>query len=135
MNGYGRVKRDDNIASADWPSLLTRVFHDLARIVQTEIRLFQAGLEPILSNMVDRLLASMAALMAFAATGICLLAAIVVFMSRWLGWSGSLAVAGGLCFVAGLASLWIAKQGPSKPKAEIDHTFEEVMASPQPRST
>jgi uncharacterized membrane protein YqjE len=125
------MTRDDNIASADWPSLLTRIFHDLARIVQTELRLFQAGLEPILSNMVDRFLASMAALMAFAAGGICLLAALVMFLSRWLGWPGSFAAAGVICVIAGVASLQMAKRGAPQ-MAPRDHSFEDVMKSASP---
>jgi uncharacterized membrane protein YqjE len=123
------MTRHDNITSADWPSLLTRIFHDLARIVQTELRLFQAGLEPILSNMVDRFLASMAALMAFAAAGICLLTALVLFLSRWLGWPGSFAAAGVICLIAGVASLRMAKGGTPR-MAPLEHSFEEVMTGP-----
>jgi uncharacterized membrane protein YqjE len=128
------MARDENIASGDWPSLLTRVFHDLARIVQTELRLFQAGLEPILSNMVDRFLASMAALMAFAAGGICLLAALVLFLTRWLGWPGSLAAAGVICLIAGLASLRFAKRGAPQI-TPLGRSFEDVMTSAEPRSS
>ena len=122
------MTREDHIASADWPSLLTRIFHDLARIVQTELRLFQAGLEPLLSNMVDRLLASMAALLAFAAGGICLLAALILFLSRWLGWPGSFAAAGVVCVIVGVASLRMAKRGTPR-EAPLDHSFEDVMKS------
>jgi uncharacterized membrane protein YqjE len=127
------MTRDNNIASADWPSLLTRILHDLARIVQTELRLFQAGLEPILSNMVDRFLASMVALMAFGAGAICLLVALIMFLSRSLGWPGSFAAAGFICFIGGIASLRMAKRGAPQI-APLAHSFEDVIASAEPGS-
>lgn len=104
------MRMDEDIASVDWPSLLSRVFHDLVRIVQTEIKISQAGLEPILSNTMGRCLAGLAALMAFATTCFCLLAALVLYWSRWLGWPGALVAAAGISFVAGLASLYVAKR-------------------------
>jgi Putative Actinobacterial Holin-X, holin superfamily III len=125
---------DEGISSADWPSLITRVFHDLARIVQTEIRLFQAGLEPILSSTLDRCLVGMAALMAFAASGICLLAAIIILLSRWLGWPGAFAVGAGMSSMAGLIGLRWAKTRADKVMSRLERSFDQTL-EPAQRST
>ncbi len=131
-------RKIDQPASADWPTLVTRVVHDLARIGQTEIRLFQAGLEPVLSNAIDRSLASLATLLAFATSGLCLLTAIVLFLSRWLGWPGAFAVAGGISFAAGLVSLRMSKGGAvqSSDQAAIqsDHPSDAPLVSAPSKS-
>ena len=92
----------------NWPTLIARVVSDVARIGQTEIRLFQASLNPILSASIDRLLGSTIALGAFLTGGLCLLAATVVFLHRWLWWDASLAIAGVVSFIAGYAASRVA---------------------------
>ena len=96
------------LEAQDWPTLVARIVADVARIMQTEIRLFQASLNPILSAAIDRLLGSTLALAAFLAGGLCLLAAGVLFLHRWLWWDASLAIAGIVSFVAGYAAARVA---------------------------
>ena len=88
----------------DWATLVARIFTDVARIVQTEIRLFQASLNPILSAAIDRLLGSTIAIGAFLAGGLCLLASAVVFLHRWFWWDASLAIAGVISIIGGYAA-------------------------------
>jgi len=82
-------------ATNDWPVLVTRIIDDFTRIIQTEIGLFQAGLEPILSGTIDRFLASMAALLALVFGAVCLLSALAVYLHFRLGWAAALAISGG----------------------------------------
>ena len=110
VNGASGMYTDEERASTDWPSLVTRILHDLVHIVQTEIRICQAQLEPILFGTVDRCLASVAALTAFIAASLCLLGALELYLSRWLGWPGSLVIAATMSFVGGLASLHFSKR-------------------------
>lgn len=93
----------------DWPTLIARIVNDLARIVQTEIRLFRAGLNPIFSSAIDRLLANTVALAAFMAGGVCLLVALIVFLHRWLRWDESLAITGATSVLVGYVSSRVAK--------------------------
>ena len=108
----------------DWPTLVARVVSDVARIVQTEIRLFQASLNPILSAAIDRLLGSTLALAAFLAGGLCLLAAGVVFLHRWLWWDASLAIAGIVSFVAGYAAARVAALRAGQSVDALQRSFQ-----------
>src|SRR5437764_1692181 len=105
---------------------MSRIVDDLTRIIQTEIRLFQAGLEPILSGAVDRLLANVVALAAFIAGGTCLLAALAAFLHRWLGWAASLAVTGICALGAGYLSLLIARIRANRTIADLERTFDKA---------
>lgn len=113
----------------DWPTLVARVVSDVARIVQTEIRLFQASLNPILSAAIDRLLGSTLALAAFLAGGLCLLAAAVVFLHRWLWWDASLAIAGVVSFVAGYGAARIAAQRANQSVETMQRSFRRETVS------
>ena len=113
----------------DWPTLVARVVSDVARIVQTEIRLFQASLNPILSAAIDRLLGSTLALAAFLAGGLCLLAAGVVFLHRWLWWDASLAIAGLLSFVAGYAAARMAALRANQSVNTLQRSFRRETVS------
>jgi hypothetical protein len=124
------VQQDEKIGNGprkleahDWPTLVARVISDVARIVQTEIRLFQASLNPILTGAVDRLLGSTLALAAFLAGGLCLLAAAVVFLHRWLWWDASLAIAGIVSFVAGYAAARVAALRASESFDTLQRSF------------
>jgi VIT1/CCC1 family predicted Fe2+/Mn2+ transporter len=106
--------------SPDWPTLIARIVNDLARIVQTEIRLFRAGLNPIFSSAIDRLLANTVALAAFMAGGICLLAALVTFLHRWLRWDESLAITGVCSVLLGYVSSRVAKVRVDRSIAQLE---------------
>ena len=112
----------------DWPTLLARIVADVARIVQTEIRLFQASLNPILSAAIDRLLGSTIALGAVLAGGLCLLAAVVVFLHRWLWWDASLAITGVISFIAGYAAARLAALRASQSVDTLERSFQRETA-------
>jgi hypothetical protein len=112
------------LEAQDLPTLVARVVTDVARIVQTEIRLFQASLNPILSAAIDRLLGSAIALGAFLAGGLCLLAAVVVFLHRWLWWDASLAIAGVVSFIAGYAAARLAALRASQSVDALQRSFQ-----------
>ena len=112
----------------DWPTLVARIVADVARIVQTEIRLFQAGLNPILSAAIDRLLGSVIALAAVLAGGLCLLAAVVVFLHRWLWWDASLAITGVISFIAGYAAARLAALRTSQSVDTLQRSFQHETA-------
>ena len=113
----------------DWPTLVARIVADVARIVQTEIRLFQASLNPILSAAIDRLLGSMIALGAVLAGGLCLLAAVVVFLHRWLWWDASLAITGVVSFIAGYAATRIAALRATQTVDTLQRSFQRETVS------
>jgi preprotein translocase subunit SecY len=112
--------------SNDWPTLLARIVDDVARIIQTEIRLFQAGLTPILSSAIDRFLANMVALAAFLAGGLCLLAALAFFLHRWLDWAPALGLTGAASLGIGYFFLWIASMHASRSIAELERAFHRI---------
>ena len=107
----------------DWPALVTRIIDDLTRIIQTEIGLFHAGLEPIVSSAIDRLVIGMAALVALVLGAICLLGALTVYLHYQLGWAAALAVAGAASVVAGLAGGYIARRRGGLARGELERTF------------
>ena len=109
--------------SIEWPALVGRIVTDVSRIAHTEIRLFQASLNPILSMAVDRLLGSVLALVAFIAGGLCLLIALVVLLQRWIGWDAALLVAGLVSLVAGYACTRVATIRADRAIAELKRTF------------
>ena len=113
----------------DGPTLVARIVADVARIVQTEIRLFEASLNPILSAAIDRLLGSMIALGAVLAGGLCLIAAVVVFLHRWLSWDASLAIAGIISFIAGYAAARLAALRASQSVEILQRSFQREPVS------
>jgi hypothetical protein len=130
------VQQDEKIGNGprkleaqDWPTLIARVVTDVARVVQTEIRLFQASLNPIFSAAIDRLLGSTIALGAFLAGGLCLLAALVVFLHRWLWWDASLAIAGVVSFVAGYAAARVAALRANQSVDALQRSFQRETAT------
>ena len=119
----------------DWPTLVARIVADVARIVQTEIRLFQASLNPILSAAIDRLLGSVIALAAVLAGGLCLLAAVVVFLHRWLWWDASLAITGVISFIAGYAAARLAALRASQSVETLQRSFQRETTSQEGASS
>jgi hypothetical protein len=124
------VERDEKIRNGprkfeahDWPTLVARIFTDVARIVQTEIRLFEASLNPILSAAIDRLLGSTIAVGAFVAGGLCLLAAAVVFLHRWLWWDASLAIAGVVSLIGGYVAARVAALRANQSVDAVQRSF------------
>lgn len=130
------MQQDEKIGSGprkpephNWPTLVARIVSDVARIGQTEIRLFQASLNPILSAAIDRLLGSTIALGAFLTGGLCMLAATVVFLHRWLWWDASLAIAGVVSFIAGYAATRIAAWRATQTVDTLQRSFQRETVS------
>ncbi|MGO9604583.1 MAG: phage holin family protein [Candidatus Binataceae bacterium] len=122
-----RVAATPERASAgDWPKLVVRVVDDLARIVQMEFRLFQAGLVPILSSAIDRLVANLMALAAFLAGGVCLLGAMAVCLHRWFGWAPSLAITGAVTITAGYVCARLGRARAEQSMAELEKSFSRA---------
>ena len=107
----------------EWPALVGRIVSDVTRIVHSEIRLFQASLNPILSTAVDRLLGNVLALVAFIIGGLCLLIALVVFLQKFIGWDAALLVTGVISLVAGYACSRLATIRAERAIAALERTF------------
>lgn len=119
--------------SNEWPALVGRIVGDLTRIFHTEIQLFQASLNPILSAAVDRLLGSVLALVAFIAGGLCLLIAFVVFLQKWVGWDAALLVAGIVSLVAGYLCARVASIRANRSILELERSFSREAKHDAPR--
>jgi len=113
-----------DLESNEWPALFRRIVKDLASIVQAEIRLFQAGLTPIFSAAVDRLLGNVIALAALIVGGLCLLAASLVFLHRWLAWDAALLITGAVSLFASYVSSRVATMRADQSIAELERSFE-----------
>ena len=115
----------------DWPTLLARIVDDVARIIQTEIRLFQTALPPIFAGVIDRFVANIVALAAFAAGGICLLAALAFFLHQWMAWAPALAITGGVSIGMGLLSTRVAKLRADQSIADLNRAFSHAPVRPR----
>jgi uncharacterized membrane protein YqjE len=113
----------DKPENSEWPALVGRIIGDVTHIIHTEIRLFQASLNPILSTAVDRLIGNILALLAFVVGGVCLLIALVVFLHRWIGWDAALLVTGVVSLIAGYACSRVATIRADRSIAELERTF------------
>src|SRR5229473_363080 len=88
------VRSSDDEALTDWATLATRIVADLERIVRAELKLFQAGLHPLLRDLVGRVGIGLVAVSGVIGGGLCFLAALVLFLHQWLQMWQALAVAG-----------------------------------------
>ncbi len=120
--------------SEHWPALLARIVDDVARIVQTEIRIFQAALTPIFSNAIDRLLANVIALAAYVAGGVCLLIAFVFFLHQWLAWAPALAITGIVSLALGYLSSQLAALHAARSLAELEQAFNRMRIGAKSRA-
>jgi hypothetical protein len=91
-----------NGKSEDWTVLFGRMIDDLSRIIEGEIKLFQAGLKPALSGAVDRAIAALVLVLSMMAGSICLLAAFIILLHQWLPWWQSFAIGGAVAIAIGL---------------------------------
>lgn len=91
-----------NGKSEDWTVLFGRMIDDLSRIIEGEIKLFQAGLKPALSGAVDRAIAALVLVLSMMAGSICLLAAFIILLHQWLPWWQSFAIGGAAAIAIGL---------------------------------
>jgi Flp pilus assembly protein TadB len=81
-------------SSDDWPTLLGKLLQDFTRVLQDEVKLLAASVEPGLETAVVRSLNYMI----FAVIGlcgvICLIAAMVPLLHTWLEWWQAFGVTG-----------------------------------------
>jgi hypothetical protein len=84
----------DGGASNEWPTLLARMVDDLSRIVETELRLFEANLVGLLSSTVDRAIAGMLMVAASVVGATCLLVALILLLHNWLEWWQAVGIVG-----------------------------------------
>jgi hypothetical protein len=75
------------------------------------------------------LLGSVIALAAVLAGGLCLLAAVVVFLHRWLWWDASLAITGVISFIAGYAAARLAALRTSQSVDTLQRSFQHETVS------
>lgn len=78
------VSANDRGTNNEWPTLLGRMVDDLSRIVETELRLFEANLVGLLNTTVDRAIAGMLLLALSVVGGACLLVALILLLHQWL---------------------------------------------------
>ncbi|HEY6417554.1 MAG TPA: phage holin family protein [Candidatus Binataceae bacterium] len=90
-----------NGTAADWTVLFGRMVDDLSRIIEAEIKLFQAGLRPALSGAVDRAIAALVLVLSMAAGSVCLLTAFIILLHQWLPWWQAFAIGGGVAIAIG----------------------------------
>ena len=119
--------------SNEWPALIGRIIGDFTRIVHTEIRLFQASLNPIFSTAVDRLIGNALALVGFVIGGLCLLIALVLFLHKWMGWDAAFAVTGAVSLIAGYICSSVATIRADRSIADLERKFAPNVSDESPR--
>ena len=83
----------------DWSALVGRALEDLGRIARAEMHLFQAEFELGLDRAVDRMIGGLILIVAGCAGWVCIIAALVLGLHRYLMWWEAFAV-GGLVTIA-----------------------------------
>jgi hypothetical protein len=89
--------------NAEWPTLLGRMLEDVSRVIQLELQLLEAKLSPSLMAMADRAIAGLMILYAGVIGASCLLAALILFLHRWMEWWQCFAIAGVVTIACALA--------------------------------
>jgi Putative Actinobacterial Holin-X, holin superfamily III len=89
--------------NAEWPTLLGRMLEDVSRVIQLELQLLEAKLAPSLMAMADRAIAGLMILYAGVIGASCLLAALILFLHRWMEWWQCFAIAGVVTIACALA--------------------------------
>jgi len=119
------MEHDQNLTSrelteerSDWAGLFARAVDDLGRIIQIELKLFQAGFDSLFSGAVDRLAAGLIVLSVLVAGELCFLAALVLFLHKWLELWQALAVTGAFLLLGGVVAL-SARRGRMKSSARF----------------
>jgi hypothetical protein len=88
-----RMRTESFHEDANWSTLLGRMFEDLSRVFQLEVRLLEAKLIPALSEVAERAIAASVVLGAGMMSGTCLLASLIFLLHKRLDWW--------VCFAAG----------------------------------
>src|ERR1700676_3175318 len=89
--------------NTEWPTLLGRMLEDVSRVMQVELQLLEAKLAPSLMAMADRAIAGLMILYAGVIGASCLLAALILFLHRWMEWWRCFAIAGVVTIACALA--------------------------------
>ena len=112
--GSNHVSRAD-----DWPTLLGRMFDDLTRIIQMEMRLFEANLSNAATGFLDRALSQLVLVATVFAGGACLLAAFIDLLHRWFEWWQAFAIGGVTVLVAGVIVYRILEKTARKTETQV----------------
>jgi CBS domain containing-hemolysin-like protein len=95
-------RRELSVSSpSDWTTLAAKLLDDLSRMVHAEISLAELNLREIVQSHLDQMLATLIVGGLMMSAAVCLLAAMILLLHRWMEWWQSFAVAAVICtFVA-----------------------------------
>jgi len=91
----------------EWTTLVARAIDDVARMVQAEIHLAEASIRSSLKESINDAFAMLAVAGFLAAAGICILAALILLLHRWVEWWLALAVTGCSSAIIGAAVTFV----------------------------
>ena len=83
-----------NHARDDWPTLLDKLLEDFTRVLQGEVRLLGASLEPAVENAVMRCLNHIILAVLGVCGVLCLIGAMIMLLHTWLEWWQALGATG-----------------------------------------
>jgi hypothetical protein len=89
--------------TVQWATLIGRMLEDASRILQLELRLFEARIASGLTAAVDRAVSALAMVFAGATGSICLLIALIMWLHKSLEWWQSFALGGVAALIVALA--------------------------------
>ena len=76
----------ETAAHTDFVELASRIVDDLAKILRSEIKLFDASLRKTLESQTDRILGSVFLLIALIYGSLCLIGGVILLLHTWLEW-------------------------------------------------
>lgn len=103
MASNGELQR---IESRDWSELIQKTIDDGSRVISAEMRLFEKNVRKLLDSQTDRVLGTIAVMLAVAYGGALILIGIVFLLHFWLAWWLSLIVVGAATAIIG-ATMYI----------------------------
>ncbi|MGH7915751.1 MAG: phage holin family protein [Candidatus Binataceae bacterium] len=85
----------------DFAELASRIVDDLAKILRSEIRLFDASLRKTLESQTDRVLGALFLLVTLIYGSLCLVGGVILLLHIWLEWWLALGITGLAIIIAG----------------------------------
>ncbi|HKD69506.1 MAG TPA: phage holin family protein [Candidatus Binataceae bacterium] len=90
-----------------WPDLVGKLILDFTRVLEAELRLMRASIEPALTSVLNRWLWQLV-IASIALLGcILLVGAIILFLHLWLAWWASFAITGAATVLLALCAMLI----------------------------
>lgn len=115
----------------DWSTLIARAADDVARIVQSEIRLFETSFRSALEGHINYALAGLAMVGVIICGTLCALAALILYLHQWMQWWQACAIAAFIMFAAAGVIRMTALAAPSKTTGTPRPDSETVAALEQ----